>query len=152
VGIPGRVLGHHADERFPDLGMSARIAEDPGVVSGRVMYGGEGVCAGPLSRDGPTVEDDVGFSGTFVVSRSTASPPDLVDGMDEVQVEQCTGGWLDSLPAPWTVWRVWATSAQLAERTWRDLEVSSKGPIIACEVFDSDGARLDMFSDRPVIG
>jgi hypothetical protein len=42
---------------------------------------------------------------------------------------------------------VWATSAQLTESTWQDLEVSSKGPVIACEVFDSDGARLDMFSE-----
>jgi hypothetical protein len=89
----------------------------------------------------------VGFWGTFVVCRSIASPPDLVDGLEEVQIERCTGGWLDSLPSPWAVWRVWATSAELAERTWRDLEVSSKGPVIACEVFDSDGARLDMFSD-----
>jgi hypothetical protein len=93
------------------------------------------------------VEDDVGFWGNFVVSRSTASPRDLVDGLEDILVERCTEGWLDSLPAPWAVWRVWATSIQLAERTWRDLEVASKGPVIACEVFDSDGARLDMFSD-----
>ena len=89
----------------------------------------------------------MGFWGTFVVSRSTASLRDLVDGLEEVQLERCTGGWLDSLPIPWAVWRVWATSAELPDGTWRDLELSSKGPVIACEVFDSDGARLDMFSD-----
>src|SRR3954447_10339538 len=42
----------------------------------------------------------------------------------------------------------WATSEDFADEVWRELQASSRGPVIACEVFDSDGGRLNVF-DNP---
>lgn len=84
----------------------------------------------------------MGFTGTFVVCRTPKSPVDILAELDESDVEPA-GTW----PAPWRVWRVWATTRyDLPEDAW-DTLAEAAHPILACEVIDSDGSHITAVSE-----